>query len=440
MLELIGSGLVSMWLEMAGVQIKPLEPMDVLAWQSNPSLIVAPDPNPAGVTTVQQYLQGLATSRLVAANTVQSQGIWIQSGPILMANHQGTIPLPAASLTKIATSLVAFKTWGPNHQFETLVSATGPIQNGVLKGDLVIIGSGDPLFVWEEAIALGNTLNKMGIKRVQGNLVITGYFAMNFQRDPLLAGQLLKQAFNHTTWTRGIAFQHARMPKGTPKPQVAIAGTVKVAAQLNPQQTLLVRHRSLPLQQIIKEMNVFSNNDMAQMLADLVGGHLVVQSTAAQLARVPASEIQLINGSGLGVENRISPRAACAMLMALQQEALAHGLNLADLFPTSGFDNRGTLHARHIPAATVIKTGTLNEVSALAGVMPTRDRGLVWFAIINRGPYVPTFRAEQDKFLQRLLKQLQIAQGVPSVLTPHSGINYVPQLGAANRNEVLLRS
>ncbi|RAM49266.1 MAG: D-alanyl-D-alanine carboxypeptidase [Hapalosiphonaceae cyanobacterium JJU2] len=439
MLELIGSGLVSMWLEMAGVHIKPLEPIDVLTLQSSPSLIVAPDPNPAGITTVQQYLQGLATSRLVAANTVQSQGIWIQSGPMLMANHQGTIPLPAASLTKIATSLVAFKTWGPNHKFETLVSATGPIQNGVLKGDLVIIGGGDPLFVWEEAIAVGNTLNKMGIKRVTGNLVITGYFAMNFQRDPLLAGQLLKQAFNHTTWTRGITFQYSRMAKGTPKPQVAIAGTVKVQAQPNPQQTLLVRHYSLPLKQIIKEMNVFSNNDIAQMLADLVGGHFVVQSTAAQLARVPASEIQLINGSGLGVENRISPRAACAMFMALQQEALAQGLNLADLFPTSGFDHRGTLHARHIPAATVIKTGTLNDVSALAGVMPTRDRGLVWFAIINRGPYVPTFRSEQDKFLQSLLKQLQIAQSVPSVLTPHLGINYVPKLGAANRNEILFR-
>jgi D-alanyl-D-alanine carboxypeptidase/D-alanyl-D-alanine-endopeptidase (penicillin-binding protein 4) len=72
--------------------------------------------------------------------------------------------------------------------------------------------------------------------------------------------------------------------------------------------------------------------------------------------------------------------------------------------------------------------------------MPTRDRGLVWFTIINRGPYVPTFRSEQDKFLQRLLKQLQIAQSVPGVLTPHSGINYVPQLGAAHRNEILFRS
>ncbi|AFZ27800.1 D-alanyl-D-alanine carboxypeptidase (penicillin-binding protein 4) [Cylindrospermum stagnale PCC 7417] len=440
MLELLGSGLVSLWLEMAGVQIKPLDALDALAWQSSPGLVIAPDPNPAGPTTVQEYLKGLITSKLVAQNLIQSQGIWMQSGPMLMANHQGTTPLPAASLTKVATSLVAFKTWGPDHQFETLVSATGPIVNGVLQGDLVITGGGDPMFVWEEAIALGNSLNKLGIKQVKGNLVITGNFAMNFQRHPQLAGQILKQALNSAAWSRPAVYIYSIMPKGTPKPQVVIAGTVKVEAQPNPQQTLLVRHRSLPLQQLIKEMNVFSNNDMAEMLAESVGGSTVVQSMAANLARVPHSEIQLINGSGLGPENRISPRAVCAMFMALQQQAVAHQLTLADLFPMSGFDHRGTMHARHLPSATVIKTGTLRDVSALAGVIPTRDRGLVWFAILNRGPNVSGFRTGQDKFLQSLIQKLQIPAVVPTTLTPHSAINSLPKLGAASRNEILLRS
>lgn len=440
MLELLGSGLVSLWLEMAGVQIKPLDALDALAWQSSPGLVIAPDPNPAGPTTVQEYLKGLITSKLVAQNLLQSQGIWMQSGPMLMANHQGTTPLPAASLTKVATSLVAFKTWGPDHQFETLVSATGPIVNGVLQGDLVITGGSDPMFVWEEAIALGNSLNKLGIKQVKGNLVINGNFAMNFQRNPLLAGQILKQALNSATWTRPAVYIYSIMPKGTPKPQVVITGTVKVEVQPKPQQTLLVRHRSLPLQQLIKEMNVFSNNDMAEMLAESVGGSTVVQSMAANLARVPHSEIQLINGSGLGPENRISPRAVCAMFMALQREAVAHQLTLADLFPMSGFDHRGTMHARHLPSATVIKTGTLRDVSALAGVMPTRDRGLVWFAILNRGPNVSGFRTGQDKFLQSLIQKLQIPAVVPITLTPHSAINSLPKLGAASRNEILFKS
>ncbi|MBW4615982.1 MAG: D-alanyl-D-alanine carboxypeptidase [Desmonostoc vinosum HA7617-LM4] len=437
MLELLSSGLVSLWLEMAGVKLQPLDALDALAWQSSPSLVIASDPNPTGATTVQQYLKGLVTSKLVVQNLTDSQGIWMQSGPMLMANHQGTTPLPAASLTKIATSLVALKTWGPDHRFETLVGTTGSVVKGVVQGDLVITSNGDPMFVWEEAIALGNTLNKMGIKQVKGNLVISGNFAMNFQRHPLLAGQFLKQALNSKTWTRPITHTYSIMPKGTPKPQIAIAGGIKFAAQPNPQQTLLVRHYSLPLRQLIKEMNVFSNNEMAQMLAESVGGSSIVQIKAAKLAQVPESEIQLINGSGLGQANRISPRAACAMLMAIQREATTYQLNIADLFPMSGFDHRGTMHARHIPPATVIKTGTLSDVSALAGVMPTRDRGLVWFAIINRGTNVWGFRTGQDQLLQRLVKQLQVPATIPTTLTPHSAINSVPLLGATNRNEIL---
>ncbi|BAB77578.1 D-alanyl-D-alanine carboxypeptidase [Anabaena sp. FACHB-709] len=436
MLELLSSGLVSIWLEMAGVQIKPADALDALTWQSSPGLVIAPDPNPAGINTVKEYLKGLVTTKLIAQNLAESQGIWLQSGPMLMANHQGTTPLPAASLTKIATSLAAFTTFGPEHQFETTIATNASVVNGVLQGDLIINGGGDPMFVWEEAIALGNTLNKMGIKQVKGNLVITGNFAMNFQRHPLLAGQMLKQSLNSKTWTRPANYIHSIMPKGTPKPQVAINGTIKFAAQANPKQTLLVRHRSLPLKQLIKEMNVYSNNEMAQMLAEAVGGHAVVQAKAAKLARVPETEIQLINGSGLGPENRISPRAACAMLMALQHEAAAAQLNLADLFPIAGFDKRGTMHSRHLPMATVMKTGTLRDVSALAGVVPTRNRGLVWFAIINRGPQIGAFRQQQDKLLQRLVQQLQVAPSTPTALTPHSPKS-LPDLGNTNRSEIV---
>lgn len=440
MLELIGSGLFSLWLEIAGLQVKPLDALEALAWQSSPGLVLAPDPNPAGTTTVQQYFKDLVTAKLVAGNMMQSQGIWIQSGPILMANHEGTIPIPAASLTKIATSLVSLTTLGADHKFQTLVSATGPIKNGVLEGNLVITGGGDPLFVIQEAVTLGNMLNQMGIKQVKGNLIITGNFAMNFQRNPTLAGQFLKQTLNSATWSRDIKLYYSTMPKGTPKPQLTITGKVELATQTVPESNLLIRHYSLPLKQLINEMNVFSNNEMAEMLAEAVGGATVVQSKAAKLARVPESEIQLINGSGLGVENRISPRAVCAMLMILQREAVANNMTLADLFPTSGFDHRGTVHARHLPNATVMKTGTLRDVSALAGVVPTRDRGLVWFAIINRGPFVGAFRAEQDKLLQNLVKQLQVPESVPLAIAPHAENKALPQFGDAQRNEVVYKS
>ena len=98
MLELLGSGLFSLWLEMAKVPIQPLEALSVLAWQGSSNLILVPDPSPAGAITVQEYLKGLITSKLIDQTLMSSQGIWLQSGPMLMANHQGTVPLSAASL------------------------------------------------------------------------------------------------------------------------------------------------------------------------------------------------------------------------------------------------------------------------------------------------------------------------------------------------------
>ncbi len=448
MLQLFGSGLISLWLDMAGLRPAPLDLLELLAWQGSPGLVLAPDPSPVGATIVQQYLKGLEVLKLSPVG----QGVWMQSGPILLANHQGTVPLPAASLTKIATSLAALKTWGPSYQFETLISATGPVNNGVLQGDLVIQGSGDPFFVWEEAIALGNRLNQLGINRVTGNLVIAGNFAMNYKDNPSLAGQMLKQGLNAASWNRAVSTMYLKnLPKGTPLPQVVIAGSVQVGAISYPtlpflpplfpvsKQILLLRHRSLPLAQIIKEMNIYSNNEMAQMLANVLGGARAVQERAATAAGVPPTEIQMVNGSGLGVENRISPRAVCAMFMAIQRELLPHQLSVADLFPVAGRDRRGTVETRHIPTDTVIKTGTLNDVSALAGVMPTRDRGLVWFAIINRGANVAGFRARQDQLLQRLLQQWRVAIALPAPLAPHPLSNITSQLGAPQRNEILYK-
>lgn len=429
MLELFGSGLVSLWLNRAGVKVAKVDPLEVLALQSSPSLVLAPDHSPVAANAVQQYVQSLQT--LGAAS---EQGVWLQSGPLLLANHQGTVPLPAASLTKIATSLAALSTWGANYQFDTIISTTGTIANGVLQGDLIVQGNGDPLFVWEEAIALGNTLQSMGINRVQGNLIITGTFAMNYNFNPVESGELLEQAFNADTWSNTVENQYLTLPPGTPRPQIAISGTVKLAKLINPKQILLVRHHSLPLAQILKEMNVYSNNEMAEMLAYLLGGAPVVQRKAATAANVPLTEIQLVNGSGLGVQNRISPRATCAMLMSIQKRLSPYQLTVADLFPVSGRDRRGTLLSRQIPLGTVIKTGTLNDVSALAGVIPTRDRGLVWFAIINRGSAIERFRNEQDRLLQNLLKQLQVADTLPAALTPR-----LQPLGAARRNKIMYK-
>ena len=53
-------------------------------------------------------------------------------------------PVPPASVMKLVTTAAALESLGPSHTFETRVEAHGVIAGNVLKGDLVIVGGGDP--------------------------------------------------------------------------------------------------------------------------------------------------------------------------------------------------------------------------------------------------------------------------------------------------------
>lgn len=120
------------------------------------------------------------------------------------------------------------------------------------------------------------------------------------------------------------------------------------------------------------------------------------------------------------------------MLIELERFLEPYKLSVADLFPVSGRDKRGTMHARHIPVGTAIKTGTLRDVSALAGVMPTRDRSQVWFAIINRGNDVTGFRTQQDLMLASLSQQWGTLPPVNASTAQAPGL-----LGDPKRNEAI---
>ncbi|AFY70259.1 peptidase S13 D-Ala-D-Ala carboxypeptidase C [Thalassoporum mexicanum PCC 7367] len=347
------------------------------------------------------------------------QGVWLQANDgVLLGEHRSTQALPAASITKVATTLAALHTWDPNHKFMTNVSTNGTIVGDTLQGDLIIEGNGDPLFVWEEAVTLGNALNQIGIKRVQGDLIVAGRFYMNFESDRQKATQLLAIGLDSQNWTNEALYQWRQMPPGTAAPQVEILGNLRPVNTLTAADRLssvqLVQHESLPLWQLLKRMNIYSNNAMAEMLAAAVGGPGAVSQKASQATGVPRSEIRLINGSGLGQQNQISARAAVAMMIAVHNRAIESGLTIADLFPMSDC-NCGTIKDRNLPTGAIVKTGTLSDVSALAGVIQTRDRGPVWFAILNRGNGdVRFFHQIQDQVLQTLT---QVWGNPPAIAT-----------------------
>lgn len=435
MLDLFG-GFLSMLLgNTPNLQAQPANWSSVVDEALVQSLVgTEAEPDPIAIALMQQHINALVAQ----GYPEDGQALWIAGNQVL-AEHLGTTPLPAASLTKIPTTLVALNTWGPDHQFETIVSTNGTLQAGVVQGDLIIQGGSDPFFVWEEAIALGNALNQLGIQRVTGDLVISGDFAMNFEADSVTAGTLLKQGIDQRAWSSEVETQYQQLPPGTPRPQVAIEGTVRVAATPPSTGTItpLVSHKSLPLGNILKGMNVYSNNVIADMLAETLGGANAVAQSAAELTGIPAEEIQLVNGSGLGEENRISPRAVTAMLIAMQKYLQPRQMSVADLFPVIGNDG-GTMVGRQIPQGAVLKTGTLDRVSSLAGVVPTRDRGLVWFTIINLGSGdIEIPHRQQDQLLQQLQQTWGVAESLPPSILPNPQWQTTYQLGDADRNQIL---
>ncbi len=395
-------------------QAESVAPTPAFTQPQQPLTLPLDNPQSSTQQQIEQYINQIANKGFAK----DAQGVWIQSGNTLLANHQGTVPLPAASVTKVATTLAALQTFGPDRQFITVFGTTGTIQDGVLKGDLVVQGAEDPFFVWEEAVAVGNLLNRIGIKRVTGNLVIVGKFYMNFEANPQKAGNLLKQGLNAQIWPPEAQTQYRTLPPGTPKPQVVISGSVQVAPSISSPVQPLVRQYSFPVAELLKKMNRYSNNKMAEMFANAVGGPKIVTQKAAVAAGVLPTEIHLINGSGLGVENRISPRAAVAMFLAIEQLLKPYNMTVADIFTIVGQDE-GILEVRSLPQSAVVKSGTLDNVSALAGALPTQQQGTIWFAIMNFGSNTKGFRTQQEAILKNFVNQLGSVQTLPAELTPN---------------------
>jgi D-alanyl-D-alanine carboxypeptidase/D-alanyl-D-alanine-endopeptidase (penicillin-binding protein 4) len=171
------------------------------------------------------------------------------------------------------------------------------------------------------------------------------------------------------------------------------------------------------------------------MVARLVGGPGQVMAKATAAADLPIGEISLVNGSGLGTDNQMSARSVVAMTVAIQRVLSTQSYSVADVLPVAGEDI-GTLIDRRLPATAAVKTGTLAEVSALAGMLPTAERGPVWFAIINKGWALPDLRSQQDQLLQAIQAHWGVADA-PADLRP----KVVMQTGAfrygdPSRNQV----
>lgn len=79
---------------------------------------------------------------------------------------------PPASVTKAVTALYALDVLGPGHKFATLLAATGGVKDGVVQGDLLLIGGGDPTVNTDTLAEMAAALKRTGVTGVKGKLKV----------------------------------------------------------------------------------------------------------------------------------------------------------------------------------------------------------------------------------------------------------------------------
>ncbi len=134
----------------------------------------------------------------------------------------GDTALPPASVAKALTALYVLDVLGPDYRFETTLLADGPVENGVLKGDLILAGGGDPLLDTDALARMAANLREAGVVEVQGAFkVYDGALPFVFSVDPgqpdhvgyspAISGISLNFNRVHFEWKRGGAGYDIRM-------------------------------------------------------------------------------------------------------------------------------------------------------------------------------------------------------------------------------------
>lgn len=82
--------------------------------------------------------------------------------------------LSPASVSKAYLAAAALSEWGPQHRFTTRLVASGGVdQEGVLDGDLILEGSGDPGLVAEDLWKLVQGLRQRGVTAIRGDVLVS---------------------------------------------------------------------------------------------------------------------------------------------------------------------------------------------------------------------------------------------------------------------------
>lgn len=338
-----------------------------------------------------------------------------ETGTVLASRGSSTRRIPA-SVNKLLTASAALLLDGPDGRLRTELRVRGEIDDrGVLHGDLIVRGGGDPVLRTEQIEGLAAAARRAGIRRITGVLhadrarwtAQPGTPRTDGRYDSDVGGRI-GPLVTMRGFSAGSA-DPARQVVLRLRDQLRVRGvagvTVGATRPSGPGTRVIQTVQSPTMAALAASMNGPSDNFIAEMLVRGLGarhgrsgttpsGTAVARTTLRRELRVSAS---MADGSGLSRGNRISAGMVVRLLdaMAARDEgtALRAGLPLAGATGTLSGRMRGTKAQGRCRA----KTGTLRNVSSLAGWCTTAGGRNVSFAILQNGVSVAAARAQQNR-------------------------------------------
>ena len=365
--------------------------------------------------------RALAEPRVDAGRTA-ALAIDLETGEVVFQRN-ADFALAPASTEKLAVSFAALRLLGSGFRFRTEVNGAGELDGHVWKGDLFLVGHGDPTLAPADLTTLARAVAAWGIRRVTGRVLgderhfdarrsAPGWKSsyVGLESPPLSALAVDDVDFtggNGSAAAAARAFTAALARRG-----VSVIGTP--GAGRTPADVLpLALDLSEPLAELVRRMNRESDNFVSEMLLKELGASVARRGTTQAGARVvrealvdagvPLAGVRIADGSGLSALDRLTARSLVAILRAGSadpaiRDAFVTSLAVAGISGTL----RDRLERRPARGRVIAKTGTTNAASSLAGFVRRR----YVFAILQNGSPVPYWsaRAAQDRFVTVLAR------------------------------------
>ena len=302
--------------------------------------------------------------------------------------------LRPASTMKLLTGITALDVLGSRYDYRTYLYYTGTIANGVLTGDVWLVGGMDPLFDDTDMHIMAETLHRVGVDSISGRIVRD----VSFKEEPLLGEGWCWDDDNPQLTPLLVSRKDEFADRFKDElVKCGVAVNAPITTDRLPKDVLLICSRSHRLTEVLEPMMKESDNLYAESMffqiaasmgkrpATAAHARQVIKTTVAK-SGVSGVPYRIADGSGLSLYNYVTPELMVSMLRYayLKRDIMSV---LYPSLPVAGVD--GTLKKRMKggPAQGNVhaKTGTLSGISSLAGYCRAANQHLLAFCIINQG-------------------------------------------------------